>query len=109
MPGPDHAASLEPTEFKEMTQAVREVELATGGGIKSMSKSEQRNRSVVRKSIYIGSDTKPGEAMTRAHLRLLRPASGLEPGLLWEIEQTGFATRHLYAGQLLDRDDYSKK
>ena len=53
LPGPDHAASLEPDELKAMVSAIRNIEEAIGGsGIKEPSESEMKNLNIVRKSLH---------------------------------------------------------
>ncbi len=42
MPGPDHKASLEPHEFRDMVTAIRNIELAKGDGIKKATKTSYR-------------------------------------------------------------------
>ena len=49
--GPDHCASLEPDELKAMVKAIRNIEKALGDGIKRPSKSELKNKPIVRKSL----------------------------------------------------------
>ena len=51
MIGPDHKASLEPEEFKNMVKCIRNIEKAIGDGIKKPVKAEIKNRKLVRKSI----------------------------------------------------------
>lgn len=59
LPGPDHAASLEPAELKEMVQTIRNIELAiSGSGIKEPSASEIKNRAIARKSLHLKEDLK---------------------------------------------------
>jgi sialic acid synthase SpsE len=54
LPGPDHAASLEPDELKAMVIAIRNIELAiSGDGVKKPSGSEIKNISIARKSIHL--------------------------------------------------------
>ena len=83
MPGPDHAASLEPTEFKAMVQAIRNIENAMGDGIKSPSQSETKNIEIVRKSIVACSEIRKGETFTENNLTIKRPGSGLSP-MKWD-------------------------
>lgn len=52
MEGPDHVASLNPLELKEMVQAIRNIEKAIGTGKKVPSNSEKENRIAARKSIF---------------------------------------------------------
>lgn len=79
MEGPDHKASLEPNELKEMIQAVRNTELALGSGRKEPSKSELENRSVARKSIVAACSISKGELLTEKNLTTKRPGNGLSP------------------------------
>jgi N,N'-diacetyllegionaminate synthase len=51
LPGPDHSASLEPKEFKQMVAAIRNVESALGDGIKKPALCELPNIPVARKSV----------------------------------------------------------
>jgi N,N'-diacetyllegionaminate synthase len=60
MPGPDHRASLEPHELRDMVIAIRNVERALGNGIKKPSRSEIKNKSAARKSIVASRNIKKG-------------------------------------------------
>lgn len=79
MPGPDHMASLDPHELKEMIKAIRNIEKAMGNGIKKPSRSERRNRVTVRKSIVASRDIKKGEILSEDLLTTKRPGSGISP------------------------------
>ncbi|MFD2203540.1 N-acetylneuraminate synthase [Shivajiella indica] len=80
LPGPDHAASLEPYELKAMVQAVRNIEKAiSGSGIKEPSPSEQKNKVVARKSLYLRRDMKKGQTLGQDDLIALRPGDGISP------------------------------
>lgn len=79
MEGPDHKASLEPEELKEMIQAVRNIEAALGDGIKKPSPSELKNRDVARKSIVAKTNIRKGEVFTEENLTAKRPGSGISP------------------------------
>ena len=78
--GPDHSSSLEPNELTEMIKSIRNIEEAcSGSGIKEPSSSEIKNKSIVRKSIYLNSDVKKGDKLTEDMLIALRPANGISP------------------------------
>lgn len=80
LPGPDHAASLEPDELKAMIQAIRNVEKALeGNGIKEPSKSEQKNTAIARKSIHLRNDVKKGTQLIAEDLIMRRPGDGISP------------------------------
>jgi len=79
MEGPDHKTSLEPNELKAMIKAIRNIELALGSPIKQVSKSEQPNITVARKSIIAKIDIKQGEQFTEQNLTIKRPGTGINP------------------------------
>lgn len=80
MPGPDHAASLEPEELKAMIFCIRNIELAiSGSGIKEPSASELKNKIVVRKSLHYTRDIRMGECLSKSDFVALRPGSGISP------------------------------
>lgn len=79
MEGPDHKASLEPHELKEMVSAIRNIEMALGSGHKQVSDSERRNIAVARKSIVAARDIKKGEIFTEENLAVKRPGTGISP------------------------------
>lgn len=83
MNGPDHKASLEPKELKEMVRAIRNVEAALGSGIKNPSRSEYKNIPIVRKSIVAAKDIAKGERLTESNIAVKRPGIGLSP-MLWD-------------------------
>lgn len=83
MDGPDHKASLEPSELKAMVKAIRNIEKAMGNGIKSPSKSEIKNLNIARKSIVANRFIKKGEKFTEENLTCKRSGDGLSP-MKWE-------------------------
>lgn len=79
MDGPDHKASLEPDELKEMVKAIRNIERAIGNGVKIPSPSEMKNKEIARKSIVANRFIKKGEKFTEDNLTCKRPGYGLSP------------------------------
>lgn len=80
MHGPDHIASLEPLELKNMIKAIRNIELALlGTGCKEPSQSELKNISIVRKSLHFRHDLPTDHVITAHDLIALRPGSGVTP------------------------------
>lgn len=85
LPGPDHPASLEPTEFTQMVQAVRSAEQMLGNGIKVPMPSEENTRLVARRSIRAGTPIPAGTIIEAHHLSCQRPADGFSPMLLSQV------------------------
>lgn len=86
LPGPDHAASLEPAELKAMVSAIRNIEKAIGGsGKKEISASESKNRSIGRKSLHFAKDLNSGHVLTLEDFEILRPGNGLSPMIIEQL------------------------
>ncbi|MDD7794612.1 N-acetylneuraminate synthase [Clostridium sp. 'White wine YQ'] len=85
MEGPDHKASLEPEELKAMVNAIRNIELALGNGIKVPSESEIKNKEIARKSIVTSKKINKGEILTEENLTIKRPGSGISPTMWNEV------------------------
>ena len=83
MSGPDHAASLEPDELKEMISCIRNIESALGSPNKYPTKSELKNIPVIRKSIVAKKKINKGEKFSSDNLDVKRPGNGLSP-MLWD-------------------------
>jgi N-acetylneuraminate synthase/N,N'-diacetyllegionaminate synthase len=86
MEGPDHKASINPKELSEMVMAIRNIEAAiSGNGIKEPSSSEQKNRTVARKSIFTKHPLKSGHVITSNDLEMKRPGDGISPMYIEEV------------------------
>ncbi|MGI9318329.1 MAG: N-acetylneuraminate synthase [bacterium] len=83
LPGPDHKASLETTEFGHMVRAIRRIEAALGDGTKQPARSEKDNILIARRSIVAAMPISKGETFTEINITTKRPASGLSP-MLWD-------------------------
>lgn len=83
LPGPDHKASLEPFELKEMVRTIRNIEKALGSGIKKPSNIEKKNIPIARKSIVASKNIQEGEVLTIDNLTVKRPGTGISP-MRWE-------------------------
>lgn len=76
MEGPDHKASLDVSELKEMINAIRNIESAKGNGEKVPAASEMSTRIAARKSIVITRDLKKGHLLNKNDLSIKRPGNG---------------------------------
>lgn len=82
--GPDWAFSLEPKEFKQLVQEIRDVEKAIGKVSYSPDKREAENK-VFRRSLFVVQDIKQGESFTSTNVRCIRPGYGLQPKYLQKV------------------------
>ncbi len=104
MPGPDHKASLEPTELTAMVNAIRNVEQAMGSSIKQPSPSEFKNRAIARKSIVANRDIRKGEIFTEDNLTVKRPGDGISP-MKWDKVLGKIANRDFVKDEKIEADD----
>ena len=81
--GPDHKSSIDPHEFLEIVNGISFVNRALGNFIKKSTKSENKNKKIVRKSIYAAKDIKKGEKFNNNNLVSLRPDLGIS-AIFWE-------------------------
>jgi N-acetylneuraminate synthase/N,N'-diacetyllegionaminate synthase len=86
MDGPDHKASLDPMELKQMVDSIRNIEkVLSGNGIKEPSQSELKNILVARKSIHTSKSIRRGQILKKEDLIMMRPGDGISPMLIGEI------------------------
>lgn len=85
LPGPDHLASLEPSELTAMVEGIRQVERALGTGLKQPTVNEMKNRVAARKSIVASFDIKQGEILKKSNITIKRPGNGISPSKYWSL------------------------
>jgi len=100
LPGPDHRASIEPTELTEMVQAIREVEAALGRSVKAPTTGELETQMVARKSLATAMGIQEGELFSEANLTALRPGVGVSPMEYWRYLGSS-ASRSYEPGEVL--------
>ena len=94
MEGPDHKASIEPNELKQMISAIRNIEQTIGDGNKVISSSEKKNQDIARKSIIAKTDIKKGDVFSEDNITTKRPGSGINP-MKW-FDLIGKTAKHDY-------------
>ncbi|MEQ6926823.1 N-acetylneuraminate synthase family protein [Pseudomonas mosselii] len=87
MEGPDHLASLEPTEFRQLVDGIRQLELALPwqGPGRHASQGELLNRENLGKSVIAARDIPRGAVLDQGMLRVASPGQGLPPYRLPEL------------------------
>ncbi len=86
MEGPDHAASLEYKEFKNLVKGCREIEQALGDGkTKKISQGEMINRENLSKSLVASRELKKGHILKEKDIKILSPGQGLSPQMLDQL------------------------
>lgn len=101
MEGPDHKASLEPDELKEMVKSIRNIENALGDGVKKVSNSERKNIEIARKSIVAKCSIKKGEKFSIDNITTKRPGNGINP-MRWNEVLGKVAKKDFYEDELIE-------
>ncbi|AEH44331.1 pseudaminic acid synthase [Thermodesulfatator indicus DSM 15286] len=81
---PDKEFSLTPDEFKDMVNAIREVEKALGQGSYEITEKVKKAKEFAR-SLFVVKDIKEGETFTGENIRSIRPGYGLHPKYLKNV------------------------
>jgi pseudaminic acid synthase len=81
MGGPDAAFSLEPAEFRQMVDKIREVEDSFGKITYHVSKK----RKMFKRSLFVVQDMDKGEVFTRKNIRAIRPGDGMAPKYIGKV------------------------
>lgn len=100
MEGPDHAASLEPGELREMVESIRAVEDSFGDPIKGPTAGEQNIMAAARKSLVAACSIEKGQPFTSDNLDIKRPGTGRSPMEYWTILGKN-ARQSYHAGDLI--------
>lgn len=86
MEGPDHAASLEYNEFKNLIEGCREIEQALGQGkVRKISQGEMINRENLSKSLVASKELKKDHIIKEDDIKILSPGQGLSPQMLDQL------------------------
>jgi N-acetylneuraminate synthase len=85
LPGPDHAASLEPGGFDRLVRDIRNAETALGLPEKQLARMEIMNRQVLRKSLVAARDLPAGTVVTGDMVAIKGPGKGLFPNQLAQL------------------------
>lgn len=85
LPGPDHAASLEPAELSQLVRSIHNINLALGSPVKAPSSDEAANRSVARRSLTAARQISCGEIYRDGVLAYKRPGDGVSPMYYWDM------------------------
>tara|TARA_B110000285_G_C15136855_1_gene627581 strand:+ start:955 stop:1959 length:1005 start_codon:yes stop_codon:yes gene_type:complete len=101
MEGPDHKASLEPNELKQMVTSIRNIEKSFGNGEKIPSETEIKNLQVARKSIHAKCDIKIGDIFSDDNLIAKRPGTGVSP-MKWKDIIGTTANKNYKADDILE-------
>jgi N,N'-diacetyllegionaminate synthase len=99
--GPDHKASLEPKELVDMVRCIRNIEKALGDSIKQPSKSELKNKLIIRKSLVASKIIRAGEIFTDENITAKRPGTGISP-MLWDKIIGQVASRDFAVDELIE-------
>ncbi len=85
LPGPDHRASLEPDELRNMIADIRTIESALGDGVKRPALIELETAKIARRSVVAARDIEAGTTIASEMLAIKRPGTGLRPTQLSSV------------------------
>ena len=107
LPGPDHAASLEPDELAALVRQIREVEQALGDGVKRRMPCEENTALVARRSVHLARTVEAGQTLVTDDLMVLRPGTGIPAEKIDSLPGRRLR-RSMAAGEMLSEDDLER-
>jgi N,N'-diacetyllegionaminate synthase len=102
LPGPDHKASLEPEELKQMISFIRNIEILLGDGEKKLMPSEVGNVNIARKSIVASETILKDEIFSENNITTKRPGNGISP-MQWDSVIGARAKRDFELDELIEQ------
>jgi N,N'-diacetyllegionaminate synthase len=108
MPGPDHAASLEPEAFGAMVDAIRAASAARGDGVKRPVPAERPIADVARKSLHWRVSLPAGTIVEASQLAAMRPGTGISPAGLPHLAGRRLA-RDVAQGTIVRAEDIEQE
>ncbi len=85
LPGPDHKASLDPSELTSLVREIRNTEKMLGHGLKRPEAIEIETSYLVRRSIVAKKSIQAGQIFSLENVTLKRPEAGMPGEALWDV------------------------
>jgi N-acetylneuraminate synthase len=85
LPGPDHAASLEPTGLQKLVRDIRQIEMAMGSAEKTLAPAEVPVRARLGKSVVAVDEISAGSVIRREMLTAKSPGDGIAANQLEDL------------------------
>ncbi len=105
--GPDHKASIEPSEFKKMVDGIRNLEIAVGNEKKKATKQEIKGKFNSRRSIFANKNLFKNSTISEKDIICKRPMIGIGPENFEKI--IGYKIKkNIIKGQLINFKDIKK-
>lgn len=100
---PDHEASLDPLQWRQLVDRVRLVSAALGDGVKRVASTEEKWRRAARKSIVASRPIRGGQKITSEDVTIRRPSGGMHPSELEHVVGS-IAREDIAPGVMLSTD-----
>jgi N-acetylneuraminate synthase len=105
LPGPDHKASIEPSQLKALVDGVREIEDALGDGVKIPVAAEIPNMAIARKSLVAARPITKHQVLCESDLAIKRPGHGISPMEYWALLGTSVTRDYAPDDLILSAND----
>jgi len=107
MRGTDHQASLEPAQFAELCDMIRQVEAAAALREKCVFPQERASAAKLRKSVVFARDLPAGHVISQADITVKCPGTGVSP-VHWDEILGARLKRSVLCEQMLAWEDLAR-
>ena len=83
--GPDHKASLTPSDFSELVRQLKLARVMLGENKKTITQAELLNKEVFAKSLVVKRDMAEGEVIRLEDIKFMSPGKGITPDRIQEV------------------------
>ena len=105
---PDYRSAFEPSEFSNLISEIRMLEKSLGSPLKGLTKMDLALRKLLRRSLIASTNLPMGTILKEEHIKVMRPATGIEPQHLREVLGMRL-TRRVLAGEPITWEDLKQK
>ena len=104
-PSVEHIMSLEKEDAGVFVKKIRDLEIAFGASVKTLSVKDEKNRSMIRRSPYLKNNEDKNTALKKIDVIFSRPGVGISPEEYEILKIKGKLKKNLKSGDVLKIDD----
>ena len=106
-PGPDHPFAIEPDQMKKMVSEIREIEKSLGSYKRILSKQEEKNKKMIRRSIVASKLIEKDTKISLNNTKFARPGTGIPSNDFYKLDGK-LAKKNINAETIITKNMFKK-